>query len=298
MFELRPSSRNERFYFYENSQQINTQTGLIGHLRGDFGSSGNEFWSDFFDVRPEMKTSYFKFEFDGIINDLRTLAAYGGILECRSKMAAYCAKTATAENTLNDYPHYGYRLDTESYTYLIRCFPGRGDYNFYVYCYIKQSLDAHLEKASKGIRFIDSRYNEKFRVEDGSKIRLITAGGESRDMIVRYINDYHIQTFSIRGTNLYHICEFAEYYERLKCKDIFLLPASDEGMTREEFIALIGKDIVVDYPFGLREVQRWSMKNFYVDDQGQVRHKRITDMLTDGFIAHCRNPHWGEATHG
>ena len=29
-------------------------------------------------------------------------------------------------------------------------------------------------------------------------------------------------------------------------------------MTRPEFIALIGQDIVVDYPFG-RELQRWSI---------------------------------------
>ena len=32
-------------------------------------------------------------------------------------------------------------------------------------------------------------------------------------------------------------------------------------MTRPEFIALIGQDIVVDYPF-FKEIQRWSMKIF------------------------------------
>ena len=68
-------------------------------------------------------------------------------------------------------------------------------------------------------------------------------------------------------------------------------------MTKEEFISLIGKDIVVDYPFG-KELQRWSMKNFYVDKEGNVRHKRITSMLTDEFIANARNPHKGEPTHG
>ena len=67
-------------------------------------------------------------------------------------------------------------------------------------------------------------------------------------------------------------------------------------MLKSEFIALIGQDVVVDYPFG-RELQRWSMKNFYIDEQGQVRHKRL-DMLMDNFIANARNPHKGEATHG
>ena len=43
-------------------------------------------------------------------------------------------------------------------------------------------------------------------------------------------------------------------------------------MTKEEFISLIGQDFVIDYPFG-RELQRWSMKNFYVDENGELRRK-------------------------
>lgn len=297
MYEIIPLTYAERFYVYKQSQQLSMMTGLIGYLRGDFGADGDEFWSNFYDVRPEMKTTRFTSEFDRVINALRSDAVYGGILECRSKMAAYCSKTATAENTLNDYPHYGYRFDTNGYTYLIRCFCGNGDYNFYVYCYNQQMLSNHLKHAKKGVRFIDSSYTEKFRVEDGCKVRLITAGGENRDMTVRYIDDYHIETTGDWGTDIFHICEFAERFEKQKCKDIFPLPKSSEGMTKEEFISLIGKDIVVDYPFG-KELQRWSMKNFEVDKDGNVRHKRITSMLTDGFIAHCRNPHWGKATHG
>ena len=59
-------------------------------------------------------------------------------------------------------------------------------------------------------------------------------------------------------------------------------------MTRPEFIALIGQDIVVDYPFG-RELQRWSMKNFYIDGNGEVKHNRLT-LIMDAFIANARNP--------
>ena len=67
-------------------------------------------------------------------------------------------------------------------------------------------------------------------------------------------------------------------------------------MTREEFISLIGKDVVVDYPF-FDEVQQWSMKNFYIDDEGKVHHKRLP-LNTDIFISLARNPHEGKATHG
>ena len=45
-------------------------------------------------------------------------------------------------------------------------------------------------------------------------------------------------------------------------------------MTKNEFIALIGQDIVVDYSFW-RELQRWSMKNFYIDENGEVKHNRL-----------------------
>lgn len=65
---------------------------------------------------------------------------------------------------------------------------------------------------------------------------------------------------------------------------------------KNEFIALIGQDVVVDYPFG-RELQRWSMKNFYIDGNGEVKHNRLT-LIMDAFIANARNPHKGKPTHG
>ncbi len=67
-------------------------------------------------------------------------------------------------------------------------------------------------------------------------------------------------------------------------------------MTKNEFIALIGQDVVVDYPFG-RELQRWSMKNFYIDGNGEVKHNRLT-LIMDAFISNAINPHKGKPTHG
>ena len=67
-------------------------------------------------------------------------------------------------------------------------------------------------------------------------------------------------------------------------------------MTKEEFISLVGQDVVVDYPFG-NEIQRWSMKNFYIDEDGHIRHNRLP-MIMDVFIPNATNPHRGEATHG
>lgn len=71
-------------------------------------------------------------------------------------------------------------------------------------------------------------------------------------------------------------------------------------MSKEEFIALIGQDVVVDYNF-CGELQQWSMKNFSIKD-GVIRHKVIRHnrlpLITDVFIKGAHNPHKGEATHG
>ena len=67
-------------------------------------------------------------------------------------------------------------------------------------------------------------------------------------------------------------------------------------MTKDEFTALIGQDVVIDYPF-FNEIQKWSMKNFYIDENGEIKHNRIP-MIMDAFIANARNQHKGEPTHG
>ena len=67
-------------------------------------------------------------------------------------------------------------------------------------------------------------------------------------------------------------------------------------MNKDEFVFLVGQDVGVDYPF-FDELQRWNMKNFYVDDNGEIKHNRLL-LNMDVFIANARNPHKGTATHG
>lgn len=68
----------------------------------------------------------------------------------------------------------------------------------------------HLENAKRGIRFITPDYKEKFRIPDGDEIRIAFSDGEQFDRTCRYIDDYHLEV----GSNLYHICEFAERMEQ------------------------------------------------------------------------------------
>ena len=66
------------------------------------------------------------------------------------------------------------------------------------------------EHKENNIRFIDSRYNEKFRVNDGDKILIHTRNGTTLERECKYIDDYHTQI----GSDVFHICEFAELCER------------------------------------------------------------------------------------
>ena len=152
-----------------------------------------------------MKTDEFKAEFDDVINGLRD----GDVLSGRKSMSSYCY--STPDSSFNDdRNHYGIRLDTEKYSYLMRFNPNRGEYNLYCYCYQKEWLNSHLKNTERGIRFIDPHYQEQFRIADGEKISIKLGDGKTMERTCRYIDDYHLEV----GTNLYHISEFAELCER------------------------------------------------------------------------------------
>lgn len=221
---LRPMTQAERAYCYTPSHQIIMQTGLIGHLRGDFGSSGEEFHTTWDDHKKDIKSEDFVAEFDEVINALRTDKRFGGILKSSGKMRAFCSKYP--ESSIEQGYNYGFRADTAHYSYMLRVTPKKGEYNLYCYCYLRQWLEGHMKRAEKGIRIITPNYRELFRVADGDPIRIITKGGEKREMTCRYIDEYHLETFSERGQNLYHICEFAEQFQTNACQSIIPLRRS------------------------------------------------------------------------
>ena len=66
--EIRALTPAEQKYTYAQSMQLEGQTSNIGHLRGDFASSGYGFYTTWFDTRPQWKTDEFKKELDEVIN--------------------------------------------------------------------------------------------------------------------------------------------------------------------------------------------------------------------------------------
>ena len=201
-YEKRAMTEPEDKYSFSQSSQISSQTGLIGYLRADMDTDGNGFFSSWNDFRSDLKTDEFKTEFDSVINSLRE---EGDLLHNRKALSQYCYSNPQSKmNTEQDY--FGVRIDTEKYAYLLRLNPNKGEYNLYCYCYVKDWLNRHMKDAEKGIRFITPHYVEKFRIRDGDQVRLTFRDGTSADRVCRYIDDYHVEV----GSNLYHICEFAE----------------------------------------------------------------------------------------
>lgn len=202
--DFRTITSDEKNYLYSQGSELDMKCGCIGHLRGDFDSDGESFFTIWFDHVDKLKTDDFKEELDDVINTLRK---DGGVLSNRSDMASYCYKHS--DGSFNNSIH-GFRADTENYTYFIRCSPQAGDYNFYVYCYKREWLELQMNKAKQEIRFIDSHYRELFRIPDGGSITVTYENGETHTSKCRYLDEYHTE---IDG-RCYHICQFAEIMER------------------------------------------------------------------------------------
>lgn len=145
----------ERKYTFSQNQQLSMQTDLVGYLRADFGFVGSESWTTWNDFREDLKTEEFKVKFDDVIDGLHD----GDVLFNRKAMPSYCHFTPGSSSN-NDRSHYGIRLDTRKYSYLMGSNLNRGRYNLYCYCYQKEWLDSHLKNAERGIRFISPYYQE------------------------------------------------------------------------------------------------------------------------------------------
>lgn len=185
--------------------------GCIGHLRGDMGRDGEGFYTTWFDHREDLKAQAFKDELDTVVNALRFDPAYGGALAGRGKLAAYCRAHPDSRIGL-DGREYGFRLDTDRYAYMLRLNPAWGEYNLYIYCYVRELLDCNMDEAGRGIRFVTSGYRDLFRLADGDSIRIVKPDGTHTDRTCRYISETHMTCGW--DDRLYHIHDFAEEMER------------------------------------------------------------------------------------
>ncbi len=205
--EIRPLTQAEQKYAYEQSMQIRGQTGSIGVMHGGY-KSDREFYSRFYDLNERWKTGEFE---EGLQNFLNIVSSdKDGFMRNLDTMREYTSCHPQNAFPAKEGTEYGFRADTEKYAYVMRCNPVKENDNVEIHCYVKEWLDKHISNAEKGIRFINSRYDELFRIEDGEKIVITDTGGKKSEYVCRYIDEYHTEV----GNHLYHICQFAEIMER------------------------------------------------------------------------------------
>ena len=142
---IRAMKPDERNYSYTQEKSVQKNTGCIGHLRGDMGRSGEEFYTSWDDHEASLKTETFKSEFNSIVNALRKDERYGLLLSSRKTLAACCHAMPDCAFDGSSAQEYGFRADTKAYSYMIRCNPTQGNYNFYIYAYDRAKLDKVLE---------------------------------------------------------------------------------------------------------------------------------------------------------
>ena len=222
--DIRAMTEAERKYSYTQSAQLSSQTGCIGYLCGDFGS-GEKFSPNWFDQRREYQREAFRAEFNAVIQKLQDKAGCG-LLAGWDDMSRFCREHPESAFQGNHSIEYGFQLKTQGYIYMLRCNLSQGEDNLYLFCYQRKLLEQHMDRAKRGIRFIYPDYKERFRLPDGDKIRIITKGGEYRDRTARYIDDTHFELSGEYRESLYHICEFAERFEKTGCRDVIPLRSS------------------------------------------------------------------------
>ncbi len=215
--KIKPWNGSERLYFYRQSQQLAGQTGQIGKLRADFDRDGNGFFSSWEDIRNHLKTEEFKQTFDDVINELR----FGDgetPLASRKELTEFLRNRHSAILP-GDGEWHGFRVDAGDAALFFRVKPSPGDYDVYCWAYKKDWLDDHMLKAEKGIRFIDSRYNDLFRIADGDKVIISFRDGTTDERVCRYVDDAHFEFDNGSGPySGYHICQFAEKMEEIGAK--------------------------------------------------------------------------------
>lgn len=85
---------------------------------------------------------------------------YGELLKDRSSLSAYCRSNPEGAIEGNYTTEYGFRVDTDNHSYILRCNDTKGDYNFYVYAYDRVTFEKHFNEIG-GKTMDTTELNEK-----------------------------------------------------------------------------------------------------------------------------------------
>ena len=140
-YQFQKTAQDEYDLFFRMEGEAAERHGFVGYLRGDYGRSGQEFHTTWFDSQADLKTDTFRDEFDGIVDYLReaSLNPVEGPdvfqFHCLQNMRRRVMDTAVR-----------FKIVTEGYSYYFRCQPQVDDYNLYCMCFDNKFLLPEMEK--------------------------------------------------------------------------------------------------------------------------------------------------------
>ena len=133
--------------YFSRSEEQDKVVGCVGHLRGDFGSGGKQFFTTWWPHQNDaLNTPAFKADIDRAVNWLREqpdspLRDFDTMKRCCDRYGRNCAIKGTL------LPSCAFMVKTKQYVYMLRCTPVKGDYHFYCYCYQRKPFEkAHREQ--------------------------------------------------------------------------------------------------------------------------------------------------------
>ena len=129
-----PVQADQESWLYSADRNADLERGCVGHLRGDFGHGGKEFWTSWFDHQPGLNTTAFSAELKDVMTGLRRS---GHLLSDFETMRRTCQRGRPCDDS------FGFHAETPRYEYCLRCTPRRDDYNFYLYIYDKVARREH-----------------------------------------------------------------------------------------------------------------------------------------------------------
>ncbi|MBQ8962331.1 MAG: hypothetical protein IJ089_00840 [Clostridia bacterium] len=130
-FDVRSGDTGSVDMYYSGNDQ---DYRCVGHIRGDFGKSGDEFWATFWEHEGiNVAGEGCKEELTALVNTLRKK-----LLKSRKAMRKYIQQHSPLILEAGAIMSYGYQVTTEKYDYCIRCTPCPGVYDFYIHMYVRE----------------------------------------------------------------------------------------------------------------------------------------------------------------
>lgn len=182
-YELVPAQKDEIRFCFRLSGEGAERCGAIGYLRADFGRSGKEFYTTWFDNQAHLKSFDFKQKFDELINSLRDDGQEPPFAS-RSNHLAYCAAHPSMT---------GFKITMPEFSFYFRLNPKQGTYDIYCFAYDNRYLLPELagQHALPNYCFsVLPSSGEMIRITRGEQgYHLCNSEGLSPDMIRIKVDD-------------------------------------------------------------------------------------------------------------